>query len=109
MPSYKTPLDDIRFILNEVIDAASLTQLPGYSEATPETVDAILDEAAKVCEDVLFPINQSGDAEGCVFDNGAVRTPKGFKEAYETFRKSGWTGISCKTEFGGQGLPMLLN
>src|SRR5580704_3610179 len=109
MPSYKAPLDDIRFLLNEVIDAAALTQLPGYGEANMETVDAILEEAAKICEEVLFPLNQSGDAEGCVFENGNVRTPKGFKEAYETFCQSGWTGLSCNTDFGGQGLPMLLN
>jgi alkylation response protein AidB-like acyl-CoA dehydrogenase len=109
MPSYKAPLDDIRFILNEVIDASALTQLPGYAEATTETIDAILDEAAKVCEEVLFPLNQSGDAEGCHFDNGVVTTPAGFKEAYKTFRESGWTGLSCNPDFGGQGLPLLLN
>ncbi len=109
MPTYKAPLDDIRFILNEVIDAGSLAQLPGYTEATAETVDAILEEAAKLCEEVLFPLNQSGDAEGCVYEGGSVRTPKGFKEAYETFCRSGWTGLSCKTEYGGQGLPLLLN
>jgi alkylation response protein AidB-like acyl-CoA dehydrogenase len=109
MPTYKAPLDDIRFILNEVIDAGSLSQLPGYGEATAEANDTILEEAAKICEEVLFPLNQSGDAEGCVFDNGAVRTPSGFKEAYQTFCQSGWPGLSCKTEFGGQGLPLLLN
>ncbi len=109
MPIYKAPLDDIRFILNEVIDAGSLAQLPGYAEATPETVDTILGEAAKICEEVLFPLNQSGDAEGCTFNNGFVTTPKGFKEAYQTFRESGWTGLSCNPDFGGQGLPLLLN
>ena len=109
MPSYKAPLEDIRFLLNEVIGASELAQLPGYAEATPETLDTILEEAAKVCEEVLFPLNQSGDAEGCTYENGAVRTPKGFKEAYQTFREGGWTGLSCKTEYGGQGLPLLLN
>jgi alkylation response protein AidB-like acyl-CoA dehydrogenase len=109
MPSYKAPLDDIRFLLNEVIGAGELVQLPGYAEATPETFEAILTEAAKICEEVLFPLNQSGDEEGCHFENGAVTTPKGFKEAYKTFRESGWTGLSCKTEYGGQGLPLLLN
>jgi alkylation response protein AidB-like acyl-CoA dehydrogenase len=109
MPIYKAPLDDIRFILNEVIDAGSLAQLPGYGEATNEANDTILEEAAKICEEVLFPLNQSGDAEGCVYENGAVRTPKGFKEAYQTFCQSGWAGLSCKTEYGGQGLPLLLN
>jgi alkylation response protein AidB-like acyl-CoA dehydrogenase len=109
MPSYKAPLEDIDFLLNEVIDAGALTKLPGYAEATPETMSSILEEAAKICQEVLFPLNQSGDAEGCTYDNGEVRTPKGFKEAYQTFRESGWTGLSCKTEFGGQGLPLLLN
>jgi alkylation response protein AidB-like acyl-CoA dehydrogenase len=109
MPSYKAPLDDIRFILNEVIDAGQLAQLPGYGEATAETMGSILEEAAKVCEEVLFPLNQTGDAEGCTFDNGNVKTPQGFKDAYKTFRESGWTSLSCKTEYGGQGLPLLLN
>src|SRR6202789_3765885 len=109
MPTYKAPLEDIRFVLNEVIDPGSLVQFPGYGEATAETVDSILEEAAKICEEVLFPLNQSGDSEGCHFENGVVTTPKGFKEAYKTFRESGWTGVSCKTEFGGQGLPLLLN
>jgi alkylation response protein AidB-like acyl-CoA dehydrogenase len=109
MPSYKAPLDDIRFLLNEVINVRDLSLLPGYAEATPEAMDAILEEAAKICEEVLFPLNQSGDIEGCTFENGNVHTPKGFKEAYKTFRESGWTGLSCKTEYGGQGLPLLLN
>lgn len=109
MPSYKAPLDDIRFILNEVISAGELAALPGYGEATPDMVDTILEEASKVCEQILFPLNQSGDVEGCTFDNGKVTTPAGFKEAYQSFREGGWTGLSCKTEFGGQGLPLLLN
>jgi alkylation response protein AidB-like acyl-CoA dehydrogenase len=109
MPTYHTPLDDIRFILDEVIDTESLAQLPGYAEATPETFHTILDEAAKLCEDVLFPLNQSGDSEGCHFSNGTVTTPKGFKEAYRIFREGGWTGLSCHPDFGGQGLPRLLN
>lgn len=109
MPTYKAPLEDIRFILNEVIDAGSLAKLPGYGEATPESVDTILDAAAQMCEEVLFPLNQSGDAEGCHFENGVVTTPKGFKEAYQTFRESGWAGLSCNPDFGGQGLPLLLN
>ncbi len=109
MPSYKAPLEDIRFVLNEVIGAEQLAKLPGYAEATPEAIDTILEEAAKICEEVLFPLNQSGDSEGCTFNNGEVKTPAGFKEAYKTFRESGWTGLSCNPAFGGQGLPMLLN
>ena len=109
MPSYKAPLADIRFILNEVIDAPSLAQFAGYEEATAESVDTILDAAAQLCEEELFPLNQSGDLEGCLWHDGAVSTPSGFKGAYQTFREGGWTGLSCKTEFGGQGLPLLLN
>ncbi|MGB9152748.1 MAG: acyl-CoA dehydrogenase C-terminal domain-containing protein [Alphaproteobacteria bacterium] len=109
MPSYKAPLEDIRFILNEVIDAPALASLPGYADATADGVDTILDAAAQVCEEVLFPLNQSGDAEGCSFNNGEVKTPQGFKDAYHMFREGGWAGLSCKTEYGGQGLPVLLN
>ena len=109
MPIYKAPLEDIRFLLNEVINAGELSKLPGYEEATPEALETIIEEAAKLAEEVLFPLNQSGDAEGCVLTGGKVKTPEGFKDAYETFRSAGWTGLSCKTEFGGQGLPLLLN
>ncbi len=109
MPTYKAPLEDIRFLLNEVINAGELAKLPGYSEATPDSVDTILDAAAQMCEEVLFPLNQSGDSEGCHFDNGVVTTPAGFKDAYKMFRESGWTGLSCNPDFGGQGLPLLLN
>ncbi|MDE1900838.1 MAG: acyl-CoA dehydrogenase C-terminal domain-containing protein [Alphaproteobacteria bacterium] len=109
MPTYKAPLEDIRFILNEVIDAPALAKLPGYEEATPDNIDTVLDAAAQLCEEVLFPLNQSGDAEGCSFDNGNVKTPAGFKDAYQIFREGGWTGLSCNPAFGGQGLPVLLN
>ena len=109
MPTYKAPLEDIRFILNEVIDAPALASLPGYADATADGVDTILEAAAQVCEEVLFPLNQSGDQEGCTFTNGEVKTPRGFKDAYTIFREGGWSGLSCKTEFGGQGLPVLLN
>ena len=109
MPTYKAPLEDIRFILKDVIGAGSLASLPGYAEANLEAFDAILDAAAQVSEEVLFPLNQPGDIEGCYFDKGKVTTPAGFKDAYKMFRESGWTGLSCKTEYGGQGLPLLLN
>ena len=109
MPTYKAPLEDIRFILNEVIDAPALASLSGYADATADGVDTILEAAAQVCEEVLFPLNQSGDSEGCTFTNGEVKTPQGFKDAYTIFRDGGWSGLSCKTEFGGQGLPVLLN
>jgi alkylation response protein AidB-like acyl-CoA dehydrogenase len=105
MAVYKAPLKDIQFVLNEVLDVSSLAKLPGYEEATPDTIQAILEEAAKLCENVLFPLNRSGDEEGCTYENGVVRTPKGFREAYQQFREGGWTATTCDPAYGGQGLP----
>ncbi len=95
MAVYKAPLKDINFVLNEVLDVSSLSKLPGYQDATPDTIQAILEEAAKLCENVLFPLNRSGDEEGCTYENGVVRTPKGFKHAYDMFREGGWTAMTC--------------
>jgi alkylation response protein AidB-like acyl-CoA dehydrogenase len=105
MAVYKAPLKDIQFVMNEVLDVSSLAKLPGYEDATPDTIHAILEEAAKLCENVLFPLNRSGDEEGCHYENGVVRTPKGFREAYNQFRDGGWTATTCDPEYGGQGLP----
>lgn len=109
MPTYSAPIDNIKFILHEVLNAESLTEIPDYEEASSELVDQILEEGAKLCENVLFPINQSGDEEGCTFENGVVRTPKGFKEAYDEFAQGGWCGVSADPEYGGMGLPMTVN
>ena len=110
MTQYKAPLRDMRFLMNEVLDyPAHYASLPNGEDADPEMVDAILDGAAQLCEDVLAPLNHSGDIEGCHFDNGVVTTPKGFREAYRQFVEGGWQGLSFPTEFGGQGLPMSLN
>ena len=105
MATYKVPLKDMRFVLNEVIDVARVSALPGYAEATPDVIDAILEEGAKLCENVLFPLNRSGDEEGCHYENGVVRTPKGFKEAYRQFIEGGWTNVTTDPQYGGQGLP----
>jgi len=78
MPIYRAPVDDYRFLFNEVFEIARHADLPGFAELSPELVDDILNGAAKLCEDVLQPLNQSGDEEGCHFENGTVRTPKGF-------------------------------
>ena len=75
MPSYKAPLDEYRFILNEVLNAGELSALPGFEDATPDLIASVLEESAKFCETVLQPLNQKGDAEGCTFENGVVRTP----------------------------------
>ena len=108
MATYKAPLKDMRFVLREVIDFNEVTALPPFSEVTPDLVDAILEEAAKLCENVLFPLNRSGDEEGCHYENGVVRTPKGFKEAYKQFIDGGWTNITTDPKYGGQGLPATL-
>src|SRR5262249_52376673 len=105
MTVYKAPLRDYRFVLHELFDVSKLTELPGYAEATPELVDTVLEEGAKVCEEVLFPLNRNGDEEGCTFENGVVRTPKGFKQAYDTFRDGGWTALGCDPAYGRHGLP----
>jgi alkylation response protein AidB-like acyl-CoA dehydrogenase len=107
MPTYKAPLDDIRFLLTEVLEVEQLSKLPGYEEATPDVLMAVLEEGAKLCEDVLAPLNQSGDAEGCHYENGVVTTPKGFKEAYAEFVKGGWPAMTAPVAYGGQGLPHL--
>src|SRR5208337_2090937 len=93
MPSYKAPLDEYRFIMNEVLDAGELPALPGFEDATPDLIASVLEEAAKLCETVLQPLNQRGDAEGCTYENGTVRTPTGFKEAYDKYVEGGWPGL----------------
>ncbi len=109
MPAYKAPLRDMRFLINEVFDfPAHYAKLSNGKDADADTVNAILEEAAKFCEEVLSPINLTGDEEGCKLENGKVTTPKGFKEAYEQFVAGGWQGLSHPTEYGGQGLPMSL-
>lgn len=108
MPAYKAPLDEIRFLLHDVHDIGQLAQLPGYEDATPEMIDEVLAGGATFCEDVLFPINQSGDAEGVHFEHGSVRTPSGFKEAYTRYAADGWTAVSADANYGGQGLPEMV-
>jgi len=109
MATYKAPLRDMRFVLYELHDGAALAQLPGLEDMTPELIDPVIEEAAKVCEEVLLPLNRSGDEEGCRLENGVVRTPKGFIEAYRLFREGGWTGIACDSAYGGQGVPHSVN
>ena len=109
MPQYKAPVRDMRFLMNEVFDFEShYKALPNGAEATPDMVEAIISEMARLCENTIAPLYQSGDQEGCQFDNGKVTTPKGFKEAYEEYVAGGWQGLSHPVEYGGQGLPMSL-
>jgi butyryl-CoA dehydrogenase len=105
MAAYTAPLRDMRFVLTEFVDPARLRALPGCEEMTQDLVDPILEEAGKLCSEVLFPINRPGDEEGCTIENGVVRTPKGFREAYDLYREGGWNGLTADPEYGGQGLP----
>jgi alkylation response protein AidB-like acyl-CoA dehydrogenase len=109
MTVYKAPLREYRFVLQELFDVGEIATLPGYQDATPDVFEAVLAEGGKLAEEVLFPLNRSGDEEGCTFENGVVRTPKGFKEAYDLFRQGGWTAVSADPEYGGQGLPHTLS
>ena len=109
MPTYKAPVRDMRFLMNEVFDFEShYKTLPNGEEATPDMVEAIIGEMAKLCENTIAPLYQSGDEEGCELKDGVVTTPKGFKEAYNEFVAGGWQGLSHPVEYGGQGLPMSL-
>src|SRR5258706_7909930 len=105
MHTYTAPLRDMRFVLHELHDSVALTQ---PTQITPELADSILEEAAKFIHSVLLPLNASGDAEGCQFENGVVRTPKGFKEAYKAFTEAGWGALNADPAYGGQGLPASL-
>lgn len=110
MPVYKAPLDNIRFVMHELLDVEQVSKLNGFEDATPDLIDSVLEEGAKICEEELFPLNLSGDQEGCTrHDDGSVTTPKGFKEAYNAFVEGGWTTLACDPEYGGMGMPTVLN
>ena len=109
MPSYKAPTRDARFIINEVIGLADYAHLEGFDSATPDIVDAVLEEGGKFAAEVLAPLNMSGDVEGCTRrQDGSVTTPEGFKAAFDQFREAGWGTLSHPAEFGGQGMPEVL-
>ena len=108
MPIYRAPVDDFRFVLNELLEVDKHRDLPNFAELTPDLLDDIMTNAAKFCEEVLQPINQSGDEEGAHFENGVVRTPKGFKEAYDAYSEAGWGALTASAKNGGAGMPMLM-
>ena len=109
MPDYKAPLRDIKFLMDEVLDSETHYQNIGAEDASPDMVEAIVAEGAKFCEEVLAPINQVGDQEGCTWSEDGVKTPAGFKEAYQQFVEGGWPAMNAPVEHGGQGLPESLN
>jgi alkylation response protein AidB-like acyl-CoA dehydrogenase len=109
MPIYKAPVDDALFLLKDVLNYEGYGNLPGFGDATLDVVEPILGEGAKLCEEILQPLNQAGDREGCRRQGDAsVSTPKGFKQAFDAFAQGGWIGLSVPAEYGGQGLPYTL-
>ena len=108
MTIYNAPTRDLSFVLHEALKIQDLPEIGGYEELSQDFTSAIIEEAAKLSRDVLAPLNQVGDREGCVLENGVVRTPKGFKEAFNLLREGGWPSMDCDPEYGGQGMPAVI-
>jgi alkylation response protein AidB-like acyl-CoA dehydrogenase len=108
MSAYTAPLKDMKFVLKELAGLSQVAKLPGYEEATPDTVDAILEEAARFASEVLDPLNRTGDQQGSKLADGKVRTPQGFRDAYLKFAQGGWNALPFEPGWGGQGLPKLV-
>jgi alkylation response protein AidB-like acyl-CoA dehydrogenase len=111
MGQYSAPLRDMQFVLHELLDVeGTLKSLPAHAEIDAETINQIIEEAGKFCSEVIFPLNQIGDREGCTYaGDGVVTTPSGFREAYEQYVQAGWPSLGCDPAYGGQGLPILVN
>ncbi|MBS3980862.1 MAG: acyl-CoA dehydrogenase C-terminal domain-containing protein [Rhodobacteraceae bacterium] len=108
MPSYTAPVKDMQFVLHEVLKVSD-ADIPGYADLDRSFTQAVFDEAAKVSQEILTPLNIVGDVQGCVLENGVVRTPKGFRQAFDTLREGGWMSLDAAPEHGGQGLPYLMH
>ena len=110
MPTYTAPTRDTRFVINEMLDLASYGNLPGFENATPDMIETVINESGKFCAEVLAPLNQIGDEQGCTrHEDGSVTTPDGFKEAYAQLVESGWTTLGGPEEYGGQGMPHVIS
>ena len=110
MPTYQAPVDDALFLINDVFHIERYDNVPGFADASPDLVAAVLEEAGKFCSEVLAPLNRIGDKQGCKrHDDGSVTTPEGFKDAFKRLVEGGWIGISCPPDFGGMGLPTVVN
>jgi alkylation response protein AidB-like acyl-CoA dehydrogenase len=109
MASYRAPLREISFVLHDVLNVAQLTDLPGYEEATRELVDGLVDEAARLIEQRIAPLNRAGDEQGCTLRDGEVILPEGYVEAYKLYQEAGWVGLANPVEYNGQGLPYTLS
>lgn len=110
MPQYRAPVDDTLFLLNDVLGLQGRSNLAGFADATPDVVEAVLREGGKLADEILAPVNQAGDREGCTrHPDGRVTTPTGFKAAYDAYADGGWMGLSAPEAFGGQGLPQVIN
>ena len=107
MPTYTAPTKDLQFVLHEVLQVTQ-SDVPGYDELEPEFTSAVLEEAGKLATEVLQPLNVVGDREGCTLENGVVRTPTGFKDAYAQMKAGGWIGLDCDPDYGGQGMPHVM-
>ena len=111
MPIYNPPLRDMKFVMHEVLKVEEIYKsMENFKDIDAATIDQIMEEAGKFCAEVIFPINQSGDREGCTrHPDGSVTTPTGFKEAYKQYVEAGWPSLPCDPAYGGQGLPHLVN
>ncbi|GHA69790.1 acyl-CoA dehydrogenase oxidoreductase [Formosimonas limnophila] len=110
MGSYIPPLRDMQFVMHELLNVeAELQAMPAHAEIDADTINAVIEEAGKFASEVIFPLNQSGDQEGCHWNDTVVTTPKGYKEAYQQYVEAGWPSLSCDPAYGGQGLPISLN
>ena len=108
MPEYAAPVRDLEFVLHELLNVET-SGIEGYDALEPDLTGAILEEAGKLAGNVLAPLNLVGDTQGCKLENGVVRTPEGFADAYAQMCEGGWSGLDCDPEYGGQGMPYILN